>query len=207
MGNNALVLEQETRYPWDGKVKFTLHPAPGMKTILAVRVPGWVQGKPLPGDLYSYLNSFDANTQVLINGQPAATVFSNGYMLLNYPWKDGDVAEFEFPMAVRKVIANPQVKDDSGKLAIERGPIVYCAEGADNPFSLENVSIPEDAEFEPVWKPELLKGIVVLKGSAVITGRKTGTRDVQLIPYYAWSNRGCNPMKVWFMRTESQPGQ
>lgn len=205
IGNNALVLEQETRYPWDGKVKLTLHPAPGMKTILAVRLPGWVQGKPLPGDLYSYLNSFDATPQVVVNGQPVSANFSNGYLLLNYPWKDGDIAELEFPMAVRKVIANPLVKDDEGKMAVERGPVVYCAEGADNPFNLENISVPEDAEFEPIWKPELLKGVIILKGTALTADKKAGTREVTLIPYYAWSNRGCNPMKVWFRRAEGQP--
>ena len=129
----------------------------------------------------------------------------NGYAVLNRKWKAGDKIEMLLPMEVKRVVANEKVKDDQGKVALQRGPLIYCAEWADNNGRAANILIPSDAVFQARFQPDLLNGVEVLqsevpvinideKAQTVNTSRKT----VTAIPYFAWANRGKGEMMVWF---------
>jgi len=125
--------------------------------------------------------------------------------VINRQWQKGDMIEINFPMKIRKVIANENVTEDNGKLAIERGPVVYCAEGVDNNGQVLNLLVPENTEFSPMFRDDLLNGINVLTGKvSAVSKSKAGkilfTKDKQLtmIPYYAWAHRDQGEMSVWF---------
>ena len=122
-------------------------------------------------------------------------------------WKKGDTIDVVFPLDPRRVVAHEAVKDDDGKVAVERGPIVYCAEGHDNGGGVLNLALPDDAPLISEWRPELLKGIVVLKGKALAAARNDDgsaappkEQPLVLIPYYAWAHRGPGEMAVWLPR-------
>ena len=115
----------------------------------------------------------------------------NGYLKLNRTWKKGDVIELMLDMPVRKVIASEKLKSNQGKVAIERGPVLYCAEGHDNSGKALAIKISGSQEFTPTYQKEMLGGINVLKSEG---------QNITLIPYYAWANRGANEMTIWFDR-------
>jgi DUF1680 family protein len=128
-----------------------------------------------------------------------------GYAVIARSWKKGDRVEVSLPMDVRRVVANEKVKDDIGKTALQRGPIVYCAEWADNNGRAANIIIPRDAAFTASYEPGLLNGVEVLTAEVpVVTvdgnGQSISTtrRKITAIPYYAWANRGKGEMMVWF---------
>jgi hypothetical protein len=141
--------------------------------------------------------------QVKINGKPVDYTMENGYAVLNRTWKKNDVVEISLPMEVRRVVANEKVKDDAGRIALQRGPLLYCAEWPDNNNRVSNIIIPASAVFVPEYKADLLNGVTILKSEAVTLQ----TADEQVttvkkpfiaIPYYAWANRGKGEMMVWF---------
>lgn len=206
LGKTTFGIEQSTRYPWNGQVTIILHPKVVTHAVLAVRIPEWATGRPLPGGLYGYIGQTDAKPEVMINGKPIGMNTVKGYVVLSGGWKDGDVVSLSLPMEVKKVVANPMVKADSMKLAVEYGPMVYCAEGADNGNNVFNYIVPDNASFTATYNPALLKGVVVIKGQVQISdkGNKARPGVVTLIPYYAWSNRGCNAMTVWFQRDKEK---
>ncbi len=161
---------QTTRYPWEGNIKVILSPEKPATFTLRLRLPGWALGRPVPSDLYRYIDPAQAKTgterkregQIILrlNGQELPwneQVMERGYVLLHRPWKKGDVVELNLPMPVRRVVAHDKVKEDEGKVALERGPVVYCLEGVDNDGKVLGRTIPDDMIFEPVFKPELLK--------------------------------------------------
>jgi DUF1680 family protein len=129
----------------------------------------------------------------------------NGYAVLTKAWKKGDIVEMKLPMEVRRVVANDKLKDDIGKVALQRGPIIYCAEWVDNNGKAGNIIIPDNAAFNTEYKPDLLNGVMVIKASVpTIEVNKDGTqvttvnRSFTAIPYYAWAHRGKGEMMVWF---------
>jgi len=155
--------------------------------------------------LYQFANSSDKKVEIKINGQPVEYTMQNGYAVLNKTWKKGDVVEVNLPMEVRRVIANEKVKDDIGKVALQRGPIIYCAEWVDNNGKASNMIIQNNATFTTEFKPELLNGVEIIKsnvpavivnvdGSSVSTVNQLFTA----IPYYAWAHRGKGEMMIWF---------
>ena len=121
----------------------------------------------------------------------AEATIENGYLKLNRSWKKGDVIDLVLDMPVRKVIANEKLKSNHGKVAIERGPVLYCAEGHDNGGKALAIKISGTQEFTPTYQKEMLGGINVLKSKE---------QNITLIPYYAWANRGANEMTIWFGR-------
>ena len=132
-------------------------------------------------------------------------IFENGYAVLNRTWKKNDVVEVHLPMEVKRVTANSHVKNDIGKVALQRGPIMYCAEWIDNNGKASNIVIPANTQFEAKYNPDLLKGIEILHAEipAVIIkdhGENIHTREQKFtaIPYYAWANRGKGEMMLWF---------
>ena len=203
----AVKISQQTNYPWDGSVNLTVNPAKQGNFALCLRIPGWVQGKPLPGNLYSYDNPAPANWTVKVNGAPVTAAFVNGYAVLNQSWKPGDVVELDLPMPVRRVAGNPKIAATVGQVALERGPVVYCLEGIDNGGSVFDVSLPVSAKIIPSAKSDLLGGVTVLDITGATRVQRNeagmlGEQPAQLtaIPYAAWNNRGLSPMTVWVGR-------
>ena len=176
-----------------------------MKFSLLVRIPGWVQGEAIPSDLYKYENNAAKKVVIKINGSPVDYMMEKGYAVLNRSWKKNDVVEVSLPMDVQRVIASDKVKEDAGKIALQRGPIIYCAEWKDNNGKATNIVLPANASFTSVSKPEMLGGITTLESSAIaiVTDEKdnkvtTIQQPFVAIPYYAWANRGKGEMTVWF---------
>lgn len=177
MGNEADVMLagkpvkiiQATRYPWDGAVTVELQMSKPVKGELRFRIPSWCR-----------------NYTLAVNGQAFAAPVEKGYAVLSRRWKDGDSVELVFDMPVEMVAADPRVKEDVGKRAVQRGPLVYCLEEADNPVGFDGLALLSDADFTLEYQPEKLSGIVEITSPGLT-----------FIPYYAWDNRSPGKMKVW----------
>jgi hypothetical protein len=128
---------------------------------------------------------------ILVNGEPFEAKKENGYAIIERAWKADDVVEYSLPMNVKKVKANELVEEDRGKLALERGPVVFCVEEIDNPL-IDSLGISENSQFIVAFNPELLNGV-----STLTAQNEGGSKQFTAIPYYAWNNRGANKMKVW----------
>lgn len=195
-------LKQTTDYPWNGKIRLAVSPEKAGEFTLCLRIPGWVQGRPVPSDLYTYDDSKPAKWSVRVNGKTVAANLEQGFLPITRQWKAGDSVELEFPMPVRRVRANDQVAALRGQVALERGPLVYCLEGADN-ANVFSAVLPDSAKIKAQSRPDLLGGVTFLN----ITGAQTrvapdqsSKADFIAIPYYAWNNRGNKPMTVWLQR-------
>jgi DUF1680 family protein len=192
IGDNPIELRQETRYPWNGAMKLTVNPDRAATFTLNVRIPGWARNQPVPGDLYRYTDAANPAVTLAVNGKPVAISIEKGYASIQRRWSHGDVVTLELPMPVRKVVAHDAVEADRNRFAVERGPLVYCAEGADNDGKVLNRVFPgAEVKFETQERPDLLGGVVTVKMNALT-----------LIPYYAWCHRGANEMSVWFRAKE-----
>ena len=210
LGARRIRLEQQTGYPWDGSVKLVIHPKSAGEFGLNIRIPGWAMGRPVPGDLYQYMESGGATWSISINGETVSPELSQGYARLRRAWSDGDTVEVSLAMPVRRVMANAAVRDDAGKVALERGPIVFCAEWPDNGGHVSNLVLPDDGSLAAERRDGLLGGVLVIKGEAeaLYAGRKAGQVDRRktpfvAIPYYAWAHRGEGEMSVWLPRREN----
>jgi uncharacterized protein len=204
---NVVRITQQTNYPWDGAVRLTVAPAKEGNFALCLRIPGWVNGKPLPSDLYTYDDPTPAAWTVKVNEALLKSDVKDGYATINRPWKSGDVVELNLPMPVRRVAGNSKISALGGQVALERGPVVYAFEGIDNEGSVFDVALPASAKAAPVYKADLLGGVTVLDVSgATRILRKDGggieEKPVRLtaIPYASWNNRGLSPMAVWLGR-------
>ncbi len=200
-----IVISQSTNYPWDGNVRIGIEPESKSTFTVSLRIPGWAQNKPVPSDLYHYMNDFDQKPVIKINSKETKYTVNNGYAKINRRWENGDVIEINFPMPVRKVIANKKVEEDNGKFSIERGPIVYCAEWVDNGGKVRNLLLDKDADFTYEYKDNLINGVNILEGaSKSLIIDKSGNSTIEkeqnfvAIPYYAWAHRGSGEMTVWF---------
>lgn len=198
--NNNVNLRQTTEFPWQGKVAIDVNPEKEGEFALRLRIPGWAQDAPVPTDLYSYVEKPSANYELKVNGKKVTAMTGDGYATVKRNWKAGDKVELTLPMDVKRVKANDSVEDDKGKLAIQRGPVMYCFEGQDQPDSLIfDKFIPTDVRFTENFRPELLSGVMTLN----VTGKKllndNQLEDVNLtaIPYCTWNNRGADQMAVW----------
>lgn len=203
-----VAIAQQNNYPWDGALKFTITPKSSDAFALLIRIPGWARGEAVPSDLYKYASAANNNVVIKINGQPQTYTTDKGYAVLQRTWKKGDVVEVALPMDVQKVVANEKVRDDIGKVALQRGPLMYCAEWPDNGGKASNIIIPTASTFTAEYQPQLLNGVTVLKteAPAIAIDEKaqtvsTVTKTVTAIPYYAWANRGKGEMIVWFPTT------
>ncbi len=200
-------LEQQNNYPWSGDLRFVVRPAGApAKFNLLVRIPGWARGAAMPSDLYAFAGGpAAAPVRITVNGQPVAYALKNGYAVLARTWRKNDVVAVALPMETRTVQANAHVRDDRGKVALQRGPLVYCAEWTDNDGKTSNIIVPAGTAFTPVAKPQLLNGITALTATvpvvsidAATNSISTAPRTLMAIPYYAWANRGKGEMTVWF---------
>lgn len=182
-------IAQQTAYPWKGNITITIDPAADKAFTLHVRIPGWAENEVAPGKLYAYTKEYSVTYNVKVNGKRVKESFRNGYVEIQRTWKKGDKVEVVLPMKVKEVITKKIVAENNGKVAFEYGPLVYCAEQADN-ASMENLSVTGKTTFKPSNATLLGSEVVLLKG-------KSGSNSITLIPYYLWSNRGVGKMKVW----------
>lgn len=198
-----VTLAQTTEYPWSGDIRVAVTPKGKQNFTLKIRIPGWVQGEVVPSNLYTFTDNKQLAYAVKVNGEPVESKLDKGYFSIDRQWKKGDVVDVHFDMEPRTVKANSKVEADRGKISVERGPLVYCAEWPDNDFSVLSVFMNRKPEFTVERKPELLYGIDELKTQAQTLGYdETGrlvAKDVTLtlIPYYAWAHRGTGEMAVW----------
>ena len=132
-GGRTLRVVQETRYPWDGAVKITVTPEQSGRYALNVRIPGWARGEAVPSDLYRFADAAAPSVSIAVNGRAVPLVLEKGYARLERQWKPGDVVDLALPMPIRRVVAHPSVEADQGRVALQRGPIVFAAEWPDNP--------------------------------------------------------------------------
>lgn len=195
---------QETKYPWEGTVKMTVNPDRAGRMTIHVRIPGWAREEVVPSDLYRFRDKSTAPVSLKVNGRSVPIKIENGFVSVSRDWKKGDAIDLNLPMPVRRVLAHDQVEADRGRVALQRGPLVYCAEGGDNPGGkVRNLVLSDDAKVTPEWKPDLLNGVTVLKSRAVALSLDaagkvhTSEQEFTAIPYYAWANRGPGQMAVW----------
>ncbi len=217
MGNTAtmkvkgknITIRQETQYPADGDVKISILKGSGDFSLM-IRVPSWLNNKPLASDLYSYVDGKRLGYSIKINGKPYEVIegaLINGYATINRKWKKGDVVEVHFDMEPRLVVANKKVAADRGRVAIERGPLVYCAEWPDNEADISTYLLNQQPQLKVGSEPiTITEGHTVMPITANAQSLSYGTdgklhatdRTLTLIPYYAWDHRGQQGgMDVW----------
>ena len=194
MGSRAVNVAQDTRYPWDGDVSLRLEPDGSGAFTVALRIPGWARDQPVPGDLYRFTDRGGDQPSITVrsgNASPERVPVDvhDGYVRVRRNWKRGDLIQLTLPMPVRRVVAHDGVKDDAGKMALQRGPLVYAVEGIDNGGRVLDLVIPRDAALRARFRADLLNGVEVIAGD--------GSRPFVAIPYYAWNNRGVGEMAVW----------
>ena len=216
---------QRTRYPWEGTVHVELHPEREREMVLALRLPGWAREQPVPSDLYRFADDPAPVPTLTVGGQAVTltpgrhllsdpsdgseaageVVVADGFARVRRMWSpdgtdddggDGGV-DLTLPMPVRRVAANPNVTADAGHLALQRGPVVYAAEGVDNGGSLDGLRLPLGGEVGSTWRPGLLGGIVTVSAPLSSGAADSANGHLLAIPYFAWANRGADEMAVW----------
>lgn len=199
LANTVVEVRQQTRYPWEGNVQLTVSPAKKAAFTLHLRIPGWARNEPVPSDLYRYDDGLKPTVKLAVNGRPMALARKKGFATIERTWQPGDRVTLELDMPVRRVAAHPAVKEDRDQFAVERGPLVYCAEGADNEGKVLQKIPGADVRFDTEFRSLLGTEIIGIK----ILPRGNGD-PLSLIPYCLWANRGPNEMSVWF-RTKPAP--
>jgi uncharacterized protein len=196
---------QQNNYPWDGDLLFNVNPKSSLNFSFLIRIPGWARDEAMPSDLYTFQRDLNKKVIITINGKVIDYKIENGYAILKKTWHKDDKVKVELPMDVRKVVANNNVKDDVGKIALQRGPLIYCAEGIDNNGKASNLILPANTIFTSEFNRNKLNGIEEIKAKvpAVVIGNngdgiKTIQQSFTAIPYYAWANRGKGEMMIWF---------
>jgi DUF1680 family protein len=188
-----LALRVETRYPWGGQVRLTLDAAPAAWTLW-LRIPGWCRAY-----------------RVTVNGDPVEPTAQRGAIGLHRTWQPGDVVELDLAMPIERMEAHPAVLADRGRVALQRGPLVYCVEGVDHPVSVHQLSLPADAALSVRFDPDLLGGVAVIEGEARVLDAAGWTHTLyrpagppvsqpvplRAIPYCCWDNRAPGEMAVW----------
>lgn len=203
LGENSVTITQETEYPWKENISCVINTQKKINFNLALRIPGWARNKPVPSDLYQYKENISNNLVIKVNENEVNFNNENGYAILSRIWEDGDKIELTIPMPIRRVISNEKVKNNNNKVAIERGPLVYCLESEDNDIpDFKNIKLNDNTILTSEYIPNLLNGIVVIKGKINYLDDKNQVKenDFVAIPYYAWAHRGSGEMTVWFGR-------
>jgi hypothetical protein len=220
-----VTIDQDTRYPWDGAVKITITPrtrlagpkfaatpaSEGRRFAVRLRIPGWARNQPVPSDLYRFTDEIDVPpATVRVNGVPVATTLDKGYVTIDRTWSSNDLIDLDLPMPVRRVESNPQVMANRGRVALQRGPIVFAAEWPDNPDGkVRNIVLPSGEPLSSEFRRDLLNGVQVITGRAVGLAfdakgavRRT-PQPFMAIPYAMWANRGRGQMAVWLAHTDA----
>lgn len=204
MGNVEVPVEMTTNYPLDGVINLTLNPDQKTRFVLKMRLPGWAKDEPVPGGLYLFDSKSKEVFTLLLNGKPVPYTEENGYLKIGREWEKGDKIQYSLPMEVRKLVSRKEVSANADRIAIQRGPLVYCVEGADNNGKVWNILIPENADFKVIEFKVLDEKVMAVQADmTVMSGSEDGknlrseTKKITAIPYYTWANRGQNEMQVW----------
>ena len=182
----GVTIQQQTNYPWDGKVNITVEPEQESELTIKFRIPSWARNTPIPGDLYAYVSSSSSTSSILLNDEKIEAQSGDGYFTISRVWKSGDKVTLDFPMPVQMVKTDEKVEENRGKVSLERGPLVYALEEIDNPGTIDDIQITVNDDFQVKPEADLLGGVYTLNNESL-----------KAIPYYAWSNRGIGKMKVW----------
>jgi uncharacterized protein len=210
LDSNQIEISQQSKYPWNGKVELSINPNSVKEFSLFLRIPGWTRNEAVPGGLYKFKNEEHQNVEIKVNERAVKLSEKNGYAVITRIWKKGDKVELNLPMSVRVLRADEHVTADKEKIAVQRGPFVYCAEFADNKGAhVLNLVANETKATRSVYNPALLNGVETINLSASNSKRGPGNsvildneQDATLIPYFAWSNRGSGEMMVWIPVTK-----
>jgi len=217
LAGGDVAIEQTTNYPFEGKIVLKINPSDDQQFALKLRIPTWAREQFVPGKLYHYVDDLQPGWTLKVNGQAVDSDVTKGFATIDRTWKPGDMVELDIPMPVRYSTAIDQVEANRNRIAITRGPLVYCAEQADNPAAektsdradiVQRFFIPEPADPSEIQteviEEGLLKGVARVPVPAMeIVGDSVKPSTVKLIPYYAWNNRGEESMIVWLPRNES----
>jgi DUF1680 family protein len=205
VGDKKINIAQKADFPWNGKVEIIVNPEREGQFSLRLRVPDWALNEAIPGGLYKFAEQNADSVKLSVNGNPVKLKIEEGYTVISRKWNKGDVVAIDFPMPVRAIVADDRIKDDIGKIAVQRGPVIYCAEWPDNPEGkILNLIINQKSGFTPVFEPDLLGGAEVIKTSGTQSKKTLAGKieilpeePVTLIPYSLWNNRGPGQMMVW----------
>jgi len=194
--NGNCMVEQESKYPWDGNIAITVHPEQSMEQEIWIRIPGWAQNDPIPGDLYNFQTPSVKEYILELNKQPVDFNVENGYAVIVRNWKEGDIINLSLPTPERKVLANEKVKQDRAKFAIQRGPLMYCLEGVDQ----ESGKVLQiSAKANTTLSSSFSDGINHIQFEGLENKKEI---KATAVPYYFWANRGASEMKVWIPNQE-----
>ncbi len=182
-------LTQTTDFPWSGGVKLAVTPERPAKFSVRVRIPTWAQGRPVPSDLYVYDDKIPSTWSAKVGGQQFNGPLDHGFLVITREWRAGDAIELNFGLPVHAVRGSDKIAATAGRVAFERGPVVYCVEDPDRKMNPEEFAVPANARPAPQPRPELFGGVTALK-----------LGDATMIPYFAWDNRGLATMAVWLKR-------
>lgn len=194
---DGVKIVQETRYPLEGDVTIRVDPPQAKIFTLALRIPGWARNIAVPG-LYDFIDISTSQPTITVNGWPQRLELERGYLHIDREWKPGDRIEMHLPMFPRQVRANGLAKEDIERVAVARGPLVFCLEWPDNDGHALNFMLPAGAALKSEFDPDRMGGIQTITGRATELG--AGLRVFTAIPYYAWANRGMGEMQVWIGR-------
>lgn len=174
-GDACVGIKAATQYPWDGKVRLTLDPMQAQRFDVRLRIPEWCD-----------------NASVSVNGHTqAGLTIRKGYARLSRRWQGGDVIELNLPMAIQRIEAHPRVKAGVGRVALQRGPIVYCFEAVDTPHGVQDIVLGKDPAFKAEQRKDLLGGVTVIRG------RDQSGREIVAVPYHVWDHRQAGDMVLW----------
>ncbi len=206
LGKNEVALKMETNYPWTGNIKLNVDPSKKEKFGIRLRMPAWATRAGDAGELYTTKKDDLPVTPltITVNGLPFTYRIENGYAIVEREWKKGDVMAYSIPMQVERIEAKPELKFNEDRIALQRGPLVYCIEGADNNGHAWNIIIPTDARFTTIDQQVLTEPVVALQAIVPVVSVDTKGQSIQTenkkvtaIPYYTWANRGKNEMQLW----------
>lgn len=216
LAGNRVQISQQTEYPWQGSVRVSVNPVKPSKFAVMLRIPGWAVNRPVPSDLYRYLDVNEVKPSLKVNGRPVAVQAVDGYAVIEREWRPGDVVELEMAMPIRRVLANQKVFEDEGMVALQRGPIVYCLESVDNyDFDVRNIVISDQKPLKHQFRRQMLNGVGVITGKGQFVTQAKGQPAIVeekpfiAIPYCVWQNRPVRDlagpmMAVWsFRRVDS----
>ena len=204
VGDEQVPLAMKTNYPWDGQVQLTVLPLKKTRFGLHIRIPGWATGDAVPGGLYSFRDASAAGITVILNGQPIQYKMDKGYMVIDREWNKGDLISLNVPMDIKRVTSRIEVKANIERVAIQRGPIIYCVEGVDNTGRAVNIVLPKTAVLSATPQTILSEKVISIQTEATVLAVSADGQNVQAekkkitaVPYYTWNNRGPGQMLVW----------
>ncbi len=203
-------LKQQSNYPWDGAIKITVTPAKeNQEFVLKIRIPGWSQNQAMPSDLYTFSDFQKEKSFLNVNGKLVPMNLKDGFATIKRKWNSNDIVELTLPMEIRRIKANEKVEADLGKVALQKGPLVFAAEWKDNKDEyVRNILLPEESQLTSKFEKDLLNGVEIIKGKGF--GFKADEKnniikteqEIVAIPYYAWAHRGKGEMSVWIAQDE-----